>query len=163
MAASASVAFNVASTLLKIVGAVLTHSVSLTSEAIHSAADVGASALAFFSVRAAAVEKLNDGYWAWEVKTGKAYHSPRWLELLGYSPEEAPGRIEFFHSLVHPLDRAQLKAEIEAGLASQDRRNDIELRLRHRRGAATGLPARGRHRSAGVPRTLQGTRVSVAG
>jgi cation diffusion facilitator family transporter len=52
-AASLSVAFNVVSTLLKIAGAVLTRSVSLTSEAIHSAADVAASLIALFSVRAA--------------------------------------------------------------------------------------------------------------
>jgi len=59
-AAALSVGFNVVSTLLKIVGAVLTHSVSLTSEAIHSAADVVASALAYFSVRAASVPADED-------------------------------------------------------------------------------------------------------
>lgn len=52
-AAILSVGFNLASTILKLVGAAITHSVSLFSEAVHSAADVVASTLAFFSVRAA--------------------------------------------------------------------------------------------------------------
>ncbi len=52
-AAAVSVAFNAVSTLFKLVGAILTHSVSLFSEAAHSAADVVASLIAFFSVKAA--------------------------------------------------------------------------------------------------------------
>ena len=59
-AAVLSVAYNVVSTLLKVVGAILTHSVSLTSEAVHSAADVVASLLAYFSVKAAAVPADDD-------------------------------------------------------------------------------------------------------
>ena len=54
-AAAASVLFNVVSTLAKLVGALLTHSVSLYSEAAHSATDIAASAMAYFAVRAAAV------------------------------------------------------------------------------------------------------------
>lgn len=54
-AASASLAFNVVSTLVKLVAAVLTGSVSLLSEAAHSFTDVFASAIALASVRAAAV------------------------------------------------------------------------------------------------------------
>lgn len=49
-----SLAFNIGSTLLKAVAAVLTGSVSLLSEAAHSGTDVVASLIAFISVRAAA-------------------------------------------------------------------------------------------------------------
>lgn len=52
-AATVSVAFNATFTALKLFGAALTHSVSLFSEAVHSAADVVASTIAYFSVRAA--------------------------------------------------------------------------------------------------------------
>lgn len=54
-AAGASLAFNLLSMLAKIVAAVLSGSVSLLSEAIHSASDVISSSIAFFGVRAAAV------------------------------------------------------------------------------------------------------------
>lgn len=54
-AAGVSVAFNVVSLAVKLVAAVLTGSVSLLSEAIHSGSDVFTSALAWLGVRAAAV------------------------------------------------------------------------------------------------------------
>jgi cation diffusion facilitator family transporter len=53
-AATISVAYNVVLTLLKLAAAVLTGSVSLLSEAIHSATDIIASGLAYLGVKAAA-------------------------------------------------------------------------------------------------------------
>lgn len=52
-AAGISVAYNVTLTLLKLAAAVLTGSVALLSEAIHSATDIVASGIALVSVRAA--------------------------------------------------------------------------------------------------------------
>src|SRR4051812_17563441 len=54
-AAIASLGFNALSTLLKLIAAVLTGSVALLSEAVHSTTDVVASFIAFISVRAAAL------------------------------------------------------------------------------------------------------------
>jgi len=53
-AASASLGFNVLSTAFKLVAAILTGSVALLSEAVHSMTDVVASSIAFVSVKAAA-------------------------------------------------------------------------------------------------------------
>jgi len=53
-AAGASLGFNLLSTLFKLVAAVLTGSVSLLSEAVHSMTDVVASTIAFVSVKVAA-------------------------------------------------------------------------------------------------------------
>ncbi len=53
-AASASLGFNLLSTGFKLVAAVLTGSVALFSEAVHSLTDVVASSIAFVSVKAAA-------------------------------------------------------------------------------------------------------------
>lgn len=53
-AATVSLGYNVTLTVLKLVAAVVTGSVSLLSEAIHSAADIVASGIAYFSVHAAA-------------------------------------------------------------------------------------------------------------
>jgi cation diffusion facilitator family transporter len=53
-AAAASLGFNLLSTAFKLFAAILTGSVALFSEAVHSLTDVIASAVAFFSVRAAA-------------------------------------------------------------------------------------------------------------
>jgi cation diffusion facilitator family transporter len=53
-AAVASLGFNVLSTAFKLIAAVLTGSVALLSEAVHSMTDVIASSIAYFGVRAAA-------------------------------------------------------------------------------------------------------------
>lgn len=54
-AASVSLAYNLAFTILKLVAAVMTGSVSLLSEGVHSATDVVSSTIALVSVRAAAL------------------------------------------------------------------------------------------------------------
>lgn len=59
-AAGISVAYNVTLTLLKLAAAVLTGSVSLLSEAIHSATDIVASGIALVSVRAASLPPDED-------------------------------------------------------------------------------------------------------
>ncbi len=59
-AAGVSLGFNVVSTGAKLVAAVLTGSVSLFSEATHSATDVVASIIAYISIRAAAVPPDDD-------------------------------------------------------------------------------------------------------
>lgn len=59
-AAAISLAYNVVLTLLKLAAAVLTGSVSLLSEAIHSTTDIIASGIALVSVRAASVPPDED-------------------------------------------------------------------------------------------------------
>ena len=53
-AAATSLGFNLLSTALKLIAAILTGSVALLSETVHSTTDVVASSIAFLSVRAAA-------------------------------------------------------------------------------------------------------------
>ncbi|HEY0866241.1 MAG TPA: cation diffusion facilitator family transporter [Fimbriimonas sp.] len=52
-AASVSLLYNITLTILKLLGAFLTGSISLLSEAVHSATDIVASTIAYYSVRAA--------------------------------------------------------------------------------------------------------------
>lgn len=59
-AAGISLAYNITLTLLKLAAAVLTGSVSLLSEAIHSATDIVASGIALISVRVASVPADED-------------------------------------------------------------------------------------------------------
>lgn len=59
-AASVSLTFNVLSTLIKVVAAIITGSVSLMSEAAHSGTDIFASFLAFVSVKAASAPPDED-------------------------------------------------------------------------------------------------------
>ncbi len=52
-----------------------------------------------------ALEAARDGIWDWDGETGEVYYSPRYLEMLGYTPETFPPRLESWTSRVHEADR----------------------------------------------------------
>ncbi|MFO0577355.1 MAG: PAS domain-containing protein [Polyangia bacterium] len=47
---------------------------------------------------------MPDGYWDWDIPSGKCYMSPRWCESLGYKQEELPPHIDTWVGLLHPDD-----------------------------------------------------------
>jgi PAS domain S-box-containing protein len=80
-------------------------------------------------------QSTNDGIWDWNLETDEVYYSPRWLELVGYLPNELPGHIDTFTNLLHPDDcdnSARTIAEYLAG-ARPEYRN--EFRLQHKNGS----------------------------
>ncbi len=53
---------------------------------------------------ALALQASGEGMWDWNVATGHVYFSPRWLEMLGYNPDELPHTLATWESLIHPED-----------------------------------------------------------
>ncbi|WP_414516977.1 PAS domain S-box protein [Nostoc sp. PCC 9305] len=51
-----------------------------------------------------ALEASGDGLWDWNILTGEAYYSPRYLEMLGYRFDELPQNLSTWERLVHPDD-----------------------------------------------------------
>jgi two-component system, NtrC family, sensor kinase len=94
-------------------------------------------------------QSTNDGIWDWNLETDEVYYSPRWLELVGYLPNELPGNIDTFRRLVHPDDRenaARTISEYVAGTLPEYRN---ELRLQHKNGSWRWIFTRGiAHRDA---------------
>ncbi|MFH1136394.1 MAG: sigma 54-interacting transcriptional regulator [Pseudomonadota bacterium] len=66
-----------------------------------------------------AIERSTDGIWDWNIKTGAVSCSDRYLENLGYSPEEFSGTIDAFRALIHPEDVAGVWATIERHIKDQ--------------------------------------------
>ena len=54
------------------------------------------------------------GLWDWNLITGEAYFSPRWLEMLGYGPDQLPGQISSWKRLIHPDDKSRVMAVLAA-------------------------------------------------
>jgi PAS domain S-box-containing protein len=60
-----------------------------------------------------------DGLWDWDLLSDSVFFSDRFREILGYSSEEFPSRIDSFRSRLHPEDAEVIWAAIERHL--QDR------------------------------------------
>lgn len=104
----------------------------------------------------------NDGLWEWNVQTGYDYFSPRWLEMLGYSENELPYKVETFVSLVHPDDSEPVKNAIEIHF-TQGVNFDMEMRLKHKQGHYIWVRSRGQVEKdqAGEPVLMAGTIIDI--
>jgi diguanylate cyclase (GGDEF)-like protein/PAS domain S-box-containing protein len=85
----------------------------------------------------------SDGLWDWNVETGEAYFSPRWMELLGYEADELPQALASWYGLAHADDLPRLKAEIAAHLSEGTTHFVLEHRLRHKDGTYRWMLCRG--------------------
>lgn len=51
-----------------------------------------------------ALEAAKDGLWDWDSQTNLVYYSPRYLEMVGYTPENSPPNLSSWSCRVHPDD-----------------------------------------------------------
>ncbi|MCL2525234.1 MAG: bacteriohemerythrin [Betaproteobacteria bacterium] len=114
-----------------------------------------------------ALQGANDGIWEWNLENGELYYSPRWMEMLGYGPDEFAPTIATWEVLVHPEDRPAAETMLEEYLAGRRSTYDFELRLRHRQGYWCDILCRARLAcdDAGQilrPKRLVGTHVDIS-
>jgi len=81
-----------------------------------------------------ALEGSNLGEWDWNYKTGKVIRSPRWAEMLGYSPEEIEPTIKKSAELLHPDDIQIVQNAVKEHLDGITDHYAIEYRLRMKNG-----------------------------
>lgn len=75
-----------------------------------------------------------DGLWDWNLKTGKTYYSPRWLEMLGYAENENLTNVNLWQKSVHPDDFKIAEKALEAHINGHKANYECEHRLRHKDG-----------------------------
>ncbi|MBI1373083.1 MAG: PAS domain S-box protein [Phycisphaera sp.] len=81
------------------------------------------------------LEATSEGVWDWNVKTGEAHYSRRWIESLGYEPEDVPPHIDFWESIVHPEDRPMVEAALKDHFEGRTPVYQCENRLRMKNGS----------------------------
>lgn len=81
-----------------------------------------------------AIAATRDGLFDWDVRTGKTYFSPAWLEMLGCDVSEFGGNWRRLYERVHADDRPALKAAVRKALRSGARLELPRHRLRHHDG-----------------------------
>ena len=54
-----------------------------------------------------------DGLWDWDLQSDTVFYSDRFLEILGVSPENFPGKMDSFRNRLHPDDAKATWAAIE--------------------------------------------------
>ena len=91
---------------------------------------------------ARAIAGSTDGLWEWQVGTDTVYYSPRFSQLLGFTPEEWGDRLEQFRSHLHPDDNDRVWHEVELHLA-ENTHYDIRYRLLTKQGEYRWFRARG--------------------
>jgi PAS domain S-box-containing protein len=104
------------------------------------------------------VNGQNDGIWDYTVADGVAFYSPRWFEMLGYTPGELPNRIDLFRELVHPDDLPVVEEAMHAYIRRRRASYELEVRLRQKDGSYRWVLTRGAGRF-----DAQGRLVRMAG
>lgn len=92
---------------------------------------------------ALAAEGSSVGIWDWiNINEDAEYWSPNFYRLLGYENGEIEPGLESFRSLLHPDDRAEVTARVQAHFEKKAP-FDLEYRLRHKSGEYRWFQASG--------------------
>ena len=106
----------------------------------------------------------NDGFWDWDVPSGRVRFSGRWASMLGYSLHELEPDLATWRRLVHPDDHEGAMRLIEAHLRGETEHYELEHRLRHKDGRWVWVLSRGKvveRDATGQPLRAAGTHTDI--
>ncbi len=106
-----------------------------------------------------ALQASGEGMWDWSVITGQVYFSPRWLEMVGYAPDELPHTYATWESLIHPEDFGATLTALQDHCQGRTPIYRSEHRLRTKDGSWIWSLSRGEV----VSRDAQGRALRVVG
>ncbi|MDD2761928.1 MAG: PhnD/SsuA/transferrin family substrate-binding protein, partial [Methylomonas sp.] len=90
-----------------------------------------------------ALEGAGDGVWDWQVQSGLTSFSPRWMEMLGYQPQEFACHYPAWMDCIHEDDRAMVLTKLHDYLAGNAALYPAEFRMRCKKGQYKWILARG--------------------
>lgn len=110
------------------------------------------------------IEGANDGFWDWDIPSGRVAYSQRWAQMLGYDHGELAADISTWEKLTHPDDMPAAKAALQAHFAGDTPFYECEFRMRHKRGDWVWILDRGKvvvRDAAGRPQRATGTHTDI--
>ena len=105
------------------------------------------------------LEGSEDGFWDWDLRTGRIERSKRWAAMLGYTPAEIEPTFDGGMKLVHPDDRRTSESFQSLRGASETGRYNIEYRMQTKSGEWRWIMVRCKV----VTRAPDGTPLRIAG
>ncbi len=111
------------------------------------------------------LEGSSDGAWDWNIATGEAFLSDRWMEILGYAPDELPNNVETWMRVMHPEDQPVVNQTLQDYLAGEREEYSVEHRLQHKSGAWVWALSRGKvvaRDDDGRPIRITGTTTDIS-
>lgn len=84
------------------------------------------------------------GTWDWNLVTGQAIFSKRWIEMLGYTVDEIAPHYSTWKTLLHPEDYSRVMVLVNEHLEGKVPFYETEFRLRTKTGEWKWILARGR-------------------
>ncbi|MEY5047628.1 MAG: hypothetical protein RLZZ175_987 [Bacteroidota bacterium] len=106
-----------------------------------------------------AIEGSGDGIWEWNPAEKKTFYSKRWLEMLGFSPDDFTDSDSEWSSRLHPDDIERTFAEISLNLSGETESFNHEYRFKNKKGEYVWLLNRGKV----VQRDENGIAIRVVG
>jgi PAS domain S-box-containing protein len=76
-----------------------------------------------------ALDATSEGVWDWDLTSDRVFFSPRWLESLGFAPDELEPHVDSWKSLVHPDDVPRMMETLKAHLEGRTPVYECENRL----------------------------------
>ena len=112
-----------------------------------------------------AIAASSDGIWEWSFRTGQAYFSPRWYEMLGYEDQELPMSFQTWKDLCHPDDFSKTYQCVQDVVRSNGTKSyQKEFRMRARNGEWKWILGRGdviERDAEGNPLLMSGTHTDI--
>ena len=84
-----------------------------------------------------ALNASGDGLWDWDALTNSVYYSPRYIEMLGYTPETFPATLRSWEEKIHPDDHVHVVPMQKDIIASPAHGDTFECTYRMRRADGT--------------------------
>ena len=113
-----------------------------------------------------ALEGTGDALWDWDIAGGKMFYSERWKEMLGFASDEIGTGPQEWESHIHPDDKEQVLADLQAHMDGRTSQFNCEYRMRRKDGGITWVLGRGlvvRRDATEQPLRMIGTNSDITG